>query len=203
MVSVRSVSVALLVLGVLPTSLLGCSEGDGEPGAPYGSAEDCDWCPAHEEPAPTPVTINITNNRATPVYLNQCSPRFEVFTGTGWLPGELMDWNMKTCEQTIASGEEACCGCEQSRQDIEPGATVSLAWTGLAYHQTVLPESCGIDGYEEIVCFQGDVIDSTVRLRVQLYAGSEPDLYPIPVDPFDIEQLVDRSTSSVVEIVVD
>lgn len=165
-------------------------------------------CTGYDEPAAvgSPV-IRVTNTRQEPVYFSRCFPRFSIPVEDELQPGELNDWSMITCEESLATGKGPCCGCENAQQRIDPGATAELPWTGRSYHTAKMPDGCYAAGVEPFECYQGTALPAgPVDIVVHLYAGGNPGpgyTGQPPTEPFDVQRTFQLGTDATFDVTVE
>jgi hypothetical protein len=181
---------------VLLTGLTACSSSGGD--------EQCD---TFKEPAPlAPVTIHVTNKRATSIYTDSCVGRFRVAVDGEMQEGELPWWMNITCE-AARTDDWYVGGCESGPVPLEAGASFDVHWPGLSYTSTTMPEGCYSDkgkASREALnlspaypCFQGHAVaPGPTEVVFHFQATGEG-------SPFDVTQTLDLASGATLNVDVN
>ena len=152
----------------------------GSGGGSGGGGGVGDTCTGFDEsPAVATPTLQISNNRAEPINLLACSPRYDVVVDGAPQAAELADWYMQTCADLVASGEQACCGCELPGATLATGESIDLVWSGKGYQVAVMPESCYPEppnGASKLDCYRGTPLPAgpvDIILHLTTTSGTE------------------------------
>ncbi len=175
-----------------------------------GATAGCesDDCALYKEPKPaSSPTIRIKNARSESIFVNPCDSRFSILKYGVLQLGEL-SWNMRTCADVLADGQRACCDCAWwiIKEEIVPGGTLELPWTGLIYHAGMMPDACypgSAQPYEAsgepFECYEADVVKpgEAVHFVFHLHGPAG-----VP-DPFNIERTFVHGSHPTFEVTVD
>ncbi|KYF88972.1 hypothetical protein BE20_02530 [Sorangium cellulosum] len=188
----------------------GGSGGGGGSGGNGGSGGEVD-CSAFEDDAPgTPVTITVTNHRATSIYYpgNECVERFRIGPDGGRLGTADYPWVYMTCEevQTADDWPQDCFG--GSTFEIAAGETATFSWSGLLYETQQMPIACAAQPDNPFAddCPRAVAVQpGAFKIALELFGAAtcEDEGLCSLSEPFTVEQRFTYPDDTAVELSVD
>ncbi|WP_437755712.1 hypothetical protein [Sorangium sp. So ce1389] len=193
----------------------GGQDGDGgSGGGPDGNGGNGGGevdCSAFEDDEPgTPVTITVTNHRATPIYYsgNECTERFRIGPEGGSLGTADYPWVYMTCEEVQTEDEwpQDCLGGDTF--EIAAGESATFSWSGLLYETQQMPIACAANPDNPFAndCPRAVAVQpGAFKIAFELFAAStcEDEGLCALTEPFTVEQAFTYPDDTAVELSVD
>ncbi len=194
-----------LVVTVAVTLLSACgasgSDTSGVGGAGSGGGVP-EACTPYLDESGSDLAIHVVNQRATSIFVQQCTPLMNIDLG-GTEHASVLPVLGTRCEDAFV-GSYSCCDCDAlSAQEIAPGASFDLTWSGRTFEPQEMPGECYGEGPGALeTCFQAKTAP-TGPLTFVFHFFENRNVETGESDPLDVTQLIDPASGGPVEVVVE
>lgn len=172
--------------------LAACDGGGGGGGGGSGGAPSCDAM--HDDAALSEaVDITVTNDRSEPVYLSS-----QGCAVTGWAVdgNSLFDPAPPTCEGLLV-GEPGGNQCAPVFDELAPGASIHVSWTGRAAESISVVAGCPDPPDDSASCTRmASVADGTHELTIDVFEQLDP-ATRAPSSPMSVATSFDLPATSI------
>jgi hypothetical protein len=192
-------------VAVACTSLWACGSSGSDTSGPGGGGSGGgvpEACGAYLDEGDTEVAIHIVNQRATSLFVRQCTPLMNVELD-GTEHASVLPVLGTRCEDAFV-GSYSCCDCDAlSAQEIAPGASFDLTWSGRTFEPQEMPGACYGEGPGALeTCFQAKTAP-TGPLTFVFHFVENWNVETGQSDPVDVTQVIDVTSGGPVEVVVE